>query len=66
MYIFLLCIIYRTIEIHEPADLAFMLKVELDEQVEGLSASNAATITHARPARPGKGKTAVKKFQADA
>jgi hypothetical protein len=53
------------LEVHGPDEISDMLRVELEPPVELSAASSSAALTHSRPQRPGKGKTVVKKFQAD-
>lgn len=58
--------VFRTIEIHGPDEIMHAVQSELAAPPDaGLAASERATLTHNKPLRPGKGKTVIKKFQAD-
>jgi hypothetical protein len=58
----------RTIEIHSPEELEEQIEHDLSTDNAHANSSAAATMTHSKPQRPGRGKgtKAVAKFSADA
>lgn len=60
--------ISRTIEIHSPEELEEQIGHDLSTDNAHANSSAAATMTHSKPQRPGRGKgtKTVTKFSADA
>ena len=55
----------RTLEIRGSDEIDALLHSELGDAAEGGVSSSAASISHSKPTRPGKGRAKVGKFVAD-
>ena len=58
---------FRTLEIHSPEELDEQIESDLSTDNAHANSSAAATMTHSKPQRPGRGKgtKVVAKFTAD-